>query len=692
MKQNVQIREKERKWVAQATETSQENLDVAMLQAEFSACKRQLEECKGELDVLRAQANCAANQSPVSDLQAQMERLRRDFDVVYATLEETLRSRSWRWTAPLRQGMNALRAWRKMAYFKNGDAQRAIAKASVYQAWLKRNAPSPSELEEFGKRSEEFSWRPVISVIMPTFNTPKRYIDEAIESVRSQAYPYWELCIADDASTLPHVWETLERCASEDARVRVVRRKANGHISRASNSALELATGEYVGFLDHDDLLSRDALYQVALLLNLHPETDMIYSDEDQIDDQGLRRMPYFKPDWCPDSFLSRMYTCHLSVYRRSLVEKIGGFRTGYEGSQDYDLALRFTEMTDRIRHIPKILYHWRSHSQSTAAEWKVKSYALSAAQRAVEDALKRRDESGKATRSPGGMHLVVRYQIKRPGRVNVIIPTRDQGKVLNVCLNSIFERSSYEDFEVVVVDNGSVEPEALGLFDLWRRREPKRFQIVKMDIPFHYSKLNNEAVRISSGRYLLFLNNDTEIISADWIEAMMEQAQRLSVGAVGAKLLYPDNTIQHGGVIAGVGEVAGHSHRGFPRGAPGYFNQLMTVNNYSAVTGACMMCRRETYESVGGFDESLQVGFNDIDFCFKMLERGLRNVWLPHVVLYHHESKSRGMDDTPEKLLRAKRETDYMRSRWGHLIKTDPCYSQHLTRRYEDYRLEPVA
>jgi GT2 family glycosyltransferase len=558
----------------------------------------------------------------------------------------------------------------------------------TYRKWIKAHSLSGPYLEMLSAKANGFPYKPLISVLVPTFNTQKAYLEKAIESVRAQAYPKWELCIADDASTFPHVWETITRYAAIDTRIKMTRQETNGHICKASNAALELCTGEYVALLDHDDMLSLDALYDVVELLNQHPETDMIYSDEDKIDARGTRHTPYFKPDWCPDSFLSRMYTCHLGVYRRSLIEKIGGFRVGYEGSQDYDLVLRLTELTQRIRHIPKILYHWRVHPHSTAANIEAKPYALAAAQKSLNEALQRRKELGRVVASSASPHFIIRYEIIRKGKVSVLIPTRDQSEVLEKCLRSIFRNPSYPDFEVIVIDNGSVEESTLKTFAQWRNEEPERIRYIRIDAPFNYSKLNNQGVKASQGEYLLFLNDDTEIISTDWIEGMIEQAQRPSIGAVGAKLLYPNGTIQHAGIIAGVTGIAGHGHRGFHHASGGYFNHLMTINNYSAVTGACLMCRRDAYDAVGGFDEKLQVSFNDVDFCFKMLEIGMRNVWLPHVVLYHHESKSRGPEDTMEKSLRLQRETRYMLKRWGHIIESDPCYNRNLTRRSEDYKI----
>ncbi|MFN6539003.1 MAG: glycosyltransferase [Nostoc sp. EkiNYC01] len=558
-----------------------------------------------------------------------------------------------------------------------------------YQKWLNQNYPTEAALQKMVETAKLLAYQPTISLIMPVFNTSETFLRAAIESVLNQVYPYWELCIADDYSTHNYIREILEDYSLKDSRIKVVFRTENGHISSCSNSAREIATGEFIALLDHDDLLTPDALYETALLLNKHPEADMIYSDEDKIDENDKLRDPFFKPDWCPDSFLSRMYTCHLGIYRRELVNAIGGFRVGYEGSQDYDLVLRLTEKTTKIFHIPKILYHWRIHPQSAASQHDQKPYALIAAEKALVDALARRGEDGRVTptRVCAG-HYIIRYTIKDYKLVSIIIPTRDLGDILDQCLTSIFEKTTYPNYEVILIDNGSQEENTANIISKWQRKESSRFQCYRLDIPFNYSKINNYAVNQAKGDYLLFLNNDIEVITPDWIDAMVEQTQRPSIGAVGALLLYPDNTIQHAGVIMGIGGVAGHSHKYYPADSPGYFDQILTVNNYSAVTAACLMCKRETFEAIGGFEEELAVAFNDVDLCLKIVEKGYKNIYLPHVMLYHYESKSRGSDDQPGKLDRFLKEIEYMENKWRKFIEYDPCYSINLTFKHEDYSI----
>jgi GT2 family glycosyltransferase len=571
--------------------------------------------------------------------------------------------------------------------FRVDEIEEITRPVADYERWLQANALRRCDRDLIADVVAILPRTPLVSVLVPVFETPEPYLRAALDSVLDQLYPHWELCIADDCSRAEHVARVLHEYEQRDPRVKVVRRETNGHISAASNSALALAGGEFVALLDHDDLLAPDALFHVALLLGRHPDADFIYSDEDKIDDDGRRHDPYFKPDWSPDSFLARMYTAHLGVYRRTLVEAIGGFRAGFEGSQDYDLVLRLTERTQRVHHVARVLYHWRAHAASTASAGAAKDYAFEAGQRALAEALERRGEPGRVEQLPDPGSYRVRYQIREPGLVSIIVPTRDHGADVERCLASVFALSTYRDFEVVLLDNGSTDPAALQTFARWEAAED-RVRVVRYDVPFNFSRINNYAATASRGRYLLFLNNDTEVLTADWIEALVEQAQRPSIGAVGAKLLYPDGTIQHAGVVLGIGGVAGHSHKYRDGGTHGYFNMLRTVNNYSAVTGACMMVRREVFERAGGFDEQLAIAFNDVDFCLRLRAAGLYNVYLPDVVLYHHESKSRGHEDTPDKRARFLDERLMMEKRWRIAGSVDPHYSPHLSITTEDYAI----
>ncbi len=563
-----------------------------------------------------------------------------------------------------------------------------VAAGGPYGQWLQQHSARESDLARMREVAGVLQLRPTISIVMATSDTQPAHLRAALDSVLAQAYPYWELCVADDASKDAQVVATLAAYAARDERIRFVAREAKGHISLAGNSALALATGDFVGFLDHGDVLTPDACFEIALCVNRHPDADMIYSDEDKIDETGLLRDPYFKPDWSPDSFLSRMYTSHFAVYRRTLVEELGGLRTGFEGSQDYDLVLRLTERTDRIYHVPRVLYHWRAHAGSTAGQAEAKPYASQAAVRAIGEALERRGEPGEVREVPGppGVYIV-RYRIAEKRKVSIIVPTRDHGDDVERCLASLFAATTYPDFEVLLVDNGTSEPRSLEILDKWAKRE-ERVRLLRYDAQFNYAKINNWAAAQALGAYLVLLNNDTEVLTADWLEAMVEQAQRPSVGAVGAMLLYDDDTIQHAGVILGINGVAGHGHKSYSRDSGGYFQMLKAVNNYSAVTAACLMVRKELYDRLGGLEEELAIAFNDVDFCLKALAEGLRNVWLPHVVLRHAESKSRGRDTTFSRRQILYREEAFMKRRWATDVRSDPYYSPNLTLRAEDYAI----
>ncbi|WP_271251631.1 glycosyltransferase family 2 protein [Pseudanabaena sp. Chao 1811] len=504
------------------------------------------------------------------------------------------------------------------------------------------------------------------------------YLKDTLESITNQIYPYWELCVIKNISVDSEINHILGNYIAKYEQIKVFDNQTNND-SDNFNNAIEIANGEFISLIENGDLLTHDAIYQMVLELNKYPNADMIYSDEDKIDDQGYLKNPFFKPDWCPDSFLSRMYTGSLGIYRKQLILQIGGFREEFNEGKVYDLLLRFTEQTSAIYHVSKILYHERLRSKSNSIS--------NLACRAIFEAIDRRDTACESVSIQNG-YYIPRYQIKECDLVSIIIPTKNLGKVLDRCLNSIFSKTNYPNYQVILVDNGSTENHAIRAIKEWQVKEPFRIKVYKYDIPFNYSKINNYAVQFAEGKYLLFLNNDTEIINADWMNAMVEQSQRHTIGAVGSLLLYPDNTVQHAGVILGMGGLADHCHKHFKQDSINYFGQIQTINNYLAVTGACLMCRKEIFYEVNGFEEELSVAFNDIDFCLKIIEKGYRNIYLPHVKLYHHESKSRGHDDTPEKLKRFNAEIKYMQTKWKKYIDYDPCYSPHLSRNHLDYRI----
>lgn len=557
-----------------------------------------------------------------------------------------------------------------------------------YAEWIRRyDTLTDKSREVILERIEAFERKPLISVLMPTYNPKPEWLIEAIESVRKQIYPNWELCIADDASTDEAIRPILERYLSEDSRIKVVIREKNGHISAASNSALELVSGEYIGLLDHDDLLREHALFWIVDAIIANPSSRLIYSDEDKIDHSGRRYAPYFKSDWNPDLFLSHNMVCHFGVYSTDLVRQLGGFRLGYEGAQDYDLALRCTEhlAPHQIVHIPRVLYHWRSHSSSTAHAGSAKKYALLAGERVLNDHFERTKILAQAELLDFGMYRM-RYFIPAPAPlVSLIIPTRNGLDLVRQCIDSIFAKTRYKNYEILLVDNHSDDPKALEYFA--SLAADNRIRVLRDERPFNYSALNNAAVLQARGEYVGLLNNDLEVISPEWLEEMMSLAMQSDVGAVGARLWYPNDTLQHGGVIIGLGGVAGHSHKHLRKYEPGFFYRAKLIQTMTAVTAACLVIKKSIYQEVGGLDETnLKVAFNDVDFCLRVCEAGYRNVWTPYAELYHHESATRGYEDTPKKKLRFRDEVLYMKKRWGDSLMNDPTYSPNLTLHYEDF------
>ena len=582
----------------------------------------------------------------------------------------------------VRRGLGYIRRNGLISTYRRLKMDQAPGKSvQDYQVWISNN--ENWDAEAIQKEIQNFKYQPKISILMPVYNVEQNWLEKCIQSVQNQFYPNWELCMADDCSTDESVRPTLEKYAQSDERIKVVFRSENGHISRATNSALEIATGEFVALLDNDDELAPIAFYEVVKALNENPELDLIYSDEDKIDMQGNRFDPAFKPDWSPDLLLGTNYISHLGVYRRSIMNEIGGFRPGFEGSQDYDLVLRFTEKTtaQRIHHIPKVLYYWRILPTSTAADQSTKGYAFEAGLKAVQEALVRRGIKGTAHHAAGNGLYDVEYEVLSTDLVSIIIPTRDGYDDMLRCLNSIVAKTSYPNYEIIVADNGSTDERMEKLYAKFKGQLGERFRVESIDIPFNYSRINNLAAQKAKGKYLLFLNNDTEVITPGWITKMVSFAQFERIGMVGAKLYYPNQTIQHAGVIVGLGGAAGHCHHTYPKGDFGYFGKLEINVNYLAVTAACCMIRKADFEQLGGFEEKLTVAFNDVDLCLREYEAGHDNVWLHGVELYHYESQTRGYENTPEKKARFDRETKFMEDRWGKYIANDPFYNPNLSR-----------
>jgi O-antigen biosynthesis protein len=553
----------------------------------------------------------------------------------------------------------------------------------AYKAWIAKTEPDAAALAL--QRLERFLFRPRISLVVPVYEPSTAYLEATIESVLAQTYADWELCLADGGSKDPEVKRLLREYAAKDSRIRVTYLPHNKGIAGNSNAALALATGSFVGLLDHDDTLAPFALHEVVKNLNEHPQADFLYSDEDRLDAKGERCDVNFKPAWSPELLRSHNYVCHLIILNREMVDSIGGFREGFEGSQDYDLVLRATEQARQILHIPKVLYHWRRHSDALTVGPRLPE-AKEAGRRALEEHLERQGVAGTVR------HNVVpdTYQVVRslPSKplISIIIPNKDQPEILARCLESVRE-SSYPNYEILLVENRSNQPET---FEYYQELSTwPQVRMLTYDRPFNYAALNNYAATQAAGEVLLLLNNDTEVLTPDWLERMVEHALRPDVGAVGAKLYYPNNTIQHAGVIVGIGGVAGHSHRSFPRQALGYTRRLATTQNLSAVTAACLMLRKQVFDEVGGFDTSFVVAFNDVDLCMQIRRQGYWIVWTPHAELYHHESKTRGRDDLPENRARFDREAQRFRTKWwNELSAGDPFYSPHLSLVTEDFAL----
>jgi GT2 family glycosyltransferase len=522
---------------------------------------------------------------------------------------------------------------------------------------------------------------PLISVVVPVYNTEEKYLREMIESVLHQIYPHWELCLADDASTKPHVERVLREFAERDRRVKFTRRDANGHISAATNTALDLATGEFVALLDHDDLIAETALYEIAVELEAHPDADVIYSDSDNIDDSGQRSEPYFKTDWNPDLMFGHNMVSHLGVYRRSLVDELGRLRVGFEGSQDYDLMLRVADASapERIRHVPAVLYHWRRNASSPSFSEKSLERCVVAARRAIREHFERTGVEARievAPKCPHWTRIIYALPRHRP-LVSIIVPTRDKADLLARCADGVLTRTDYEPLELVIVDNDSAEPETHRLF-AHLARDP-RVRIIQHPGKFNYAAINNRAVQEVRGEIVVLMNNDVDVISPMWLEEMVSHALRPEIGAVGARLLYSDGRVQHAGVVLGVGHGAGHFFHGAARDDLGLWGFLSLVRRVSAVTAACMALRRSVYLEVGGLDEvNFPVAFNDIDFCLRVGERGYGIIWTPHAELYHLESATRGPDTEGERLARLERDAERLRRRWDEILSCDPFYNQN--------------
>jgi len=583
-----------------------------------------------------------------------------------------------------RNGFKEVRKQINKEYYSLYPQETTLASSvATYSEWIKKNEKDNLEVEPL-------SFSPLISIIVPTYNTDKKYLIEMLESVLAQTYKKWELCIADDASTNDETIKILKKYESKYKNIKVIYKKVNTHISQASNSALELADGEYIAFLDHDDTLAPNALYEIVKKLNNNRDLKLIYSDEDKIDKNGNRYEPHFKSGWNPEMFLSQNYICHLTCIKKTIVDEVGGFRVGYEGSQDYDLFLRCISLIDdsQIDRIEKILYHWRAIAGSTALDSNAKDYTHDAGYNALVDYVSTIDDKIQVENGKCVNTYKVIYPIPTPQPlVSLLIPTRDGFDILSKCIRSILEKTTYTNYEIIVLDNETTCPKTLAYFE--KLKQYDNIKVLSYPYAFNYSAINNFGVKYAQGEIIGLINNDVEVISPNWLDEMVSYAIRPKIGAVGAMLYYSNDNIQHAGVVLGIGGVAGHSHKYFKRESNGYFSRLKIVQNYSAVTGACLVVEKKLYEEVGGLDEqNLKVAFNDVDFCLKLLEKGYRNVWTPYAELYHHESISRGAEDSPEKQERFAKEVLYMKERWHSYIKDDNCYNYNLTKQHENFGL----
>lgn len=560
-----------------------------------------------------------------------------------------------------------------------------------YPEWYELTKPTEEELD--AQRKFIFDYTPKMSVVIPAYKTPERFLAAMLDSLLAQTYDNWEVCVADGSPRGESAERVLKRYAMKDERIRYVIIGENKGISGNTNAAIEMATGDFIVLADHDDTMAPDALFECVKAINSDPEIDVVYTDEDKLDiDGGELFEPHFKPDFNPDLLTSVNYICHLFVVNHELLLEVGGFREEYDGAQDYDFILRCTEKARKIYHVPKALYHWRCHQNSTASNPESKLYAFEAGARAVKAHY---DRIGvKAVSVEKGIDYGIyhsTFEITGDPLVSVIIPNKDHSQDLDLCMRSIIEKSTYKNLEFIVVENNSTDS---ATFDYYEKiqKEFDFVHVVKWEREFNYSAINNFGVTFAKGEYLLFLNNDTEIINPDSITEMLGFCQRDDVGIVGVRLLYSDDTIQHAGVVVGFGGIAGHTFIGLHKSESSYFNQAMCARNYSAVTAACMMSKRSLFDQAGGFCEDLAVAFNDIDYCMKIRALNKLVVYAPYALFYHYESKSRGLEDTPEKVARFNQEIKKFSDKWPDILRDgDPYYNPNLTLRKSNFALRDL-
>lgn len=544
----------------------------------------------------------------------------------------------------------------------------SLTENEAYKKWMQNC--EKIDAAQIQKEMAQFDYHPLFSVCIPVYNVEEKWLRKCIASVENQYYEHWQLCLADDCSTDPRVRDILKEYERKDSRIRVIYRKENGHISRATNSALQIAEGEFIVLMDNDDELSPDALFEAAKLLQENRDADVIYSDSDKLTESGERVDPYFKPDYCPDTLLSYNYISHLGIYRKTLVDQVGGFRTGVEGSQDYDLLLRVTELTDRVYHIPKILYHWRIIEGSTASGVGQKNYAYLAGKKVLEDAVRRRGYHARVQLLEKILCYNVEFYPVGEHFCSIIIWFDGNVKKLNRCLKSIYKKTSGNNFEVIIVSNKKYSQKEKQNLNRY-----KNVGTVICNSELNYSELNNRAAKKAKGDLLLFIEDNIEILSKNWLQFMAGEAERKEIGVVGVKILDIKNKVYHAGIAMGLSGVAGYIGRGKDKDDNGYMSCLSVRRNYMAVCGKCFMVRKKIFMEIKGFDKLLNEKYQDIDLCVRINGKGYQNIFLPDVLVKYtnHEKK----DFMKSNVI--KKDIYRMQMKWGEKIIFDPYYSQNF-------------
>ncbi len=561
-----------------------------------------------------------------------------------------------------------------------------------YQKWIIRHLPSNKELEK--QRREKFDYQPKISIVVPLYKTPEKYLLQLVESVKAQTYPNWELCLSDGSGENSPLTSFLKSLEAGDERIKVAYNEQALQISENTNAGIEIATGAYIAFADHDDELTPHALFECVKALNKDRKIRLIYSDEDKMSMDGHKFFqPHFKPDYNPDLLCTVNYICHLFVVQREILDQVGTFRKEFDGAQDYDFIFRCVEAVDpsEIYHVTKILYHWRCHEDSTAENPESKTYAFEAGKRAIEEHYHRTGIRAEVYQGEFLGLYRTRFLRDYDPLISIIIPNKDHIEDLKRCMDSIDQKSSYKNYEYIIVENNSTDEKTFQYYKNLEEENPKA-HVVYWDKEFNYSAINNYGATFAKGEYILLLNNDTEIINETCLEELLGYCMRSDVGAVGARMYYEDDTIQHAGVVIGFGGIAGHCFVLQPRGTTGYCHRIICAQDYSAVTAACMLVKKSAFDEVGGLTEELAVAFNDIDFCMKLREAGYLIVYNPYAELYHYESKSRGLEDTPEKVARFNKEMQIFERRWPDILRNgDPYYNPNLTLKSQDFSLRRI-